>query len=274
MLGSMVYKYLSQNPDLEVTYTNRRNGGPFCISDFLDARNFRGNEYLFNKFANADYIINCIGIIKPQIDEQDPWSTSKTVDINGLFPHELYMYVQTCLSRESANKKPRIIHASTDCVFSGEKGWYKYNDIPDPRDLYGLTKVIGESPFNMNLRVSIVGPEQGTSKSLLNWLLDAQGEVCGFTNHLWNGITTLQWAKNVEKIIQEDLFKPGVHHVASPSIVSKKDLLHLIKDTYGLKINILSGQAACAKVMTLSPSLDLDVPQIQDQIKELRDFVS
>ena len=176
MLGGMVFRYLKKNPNLSVTGTSRVLKD--CVDNedivFLDAAD---RHIVYNlEWSSYDYIINCIGKIKPTIDENSPDSVIRAIRINAIFPHKLVML------------GPRVIHASTDCVFSGSinefsmpgfRSAYKEDWITDAKDLYGRSKAMGDSPLAMNLRTSIIGPEWGDGKSLLEWFLSqpADGEV-------------------------------------------------------------------------------------------------
>lgn len=228
MLGDVVFRYLNEQ-GADVYGTTRYFGARkdnVLYFDALDQSEFTG----FHSFAdtlkdlNLDYVINCIGIIKPRINVSNPYSIAETIQINSLFPHELASY-----SQELGFK---VIHASTDCVFNGDGVvGYTEGDLPDAYDLYGRSKAMGESPFAMNLRCSIIGPAKSGNGSLWEWYLSQNDTVNGFVNHYWNGVTTLEYSKIIYKIIQEDLWKPGIQHVPG-EYTTKNKILEYIQEVY------------------------------------------
>ena len=179
--------------------------------------------------VRPDVVVNCIGIVKQRPAAQDPVAS---ITVNALFPHHL---AQMCTQRGV-----RLIHVSTDCVFSGRKGNYTEQDTPDAEDLYGRTKLLGEVMGDgcLTLRTSMIGRELGRSYGLLEWFLQQEGwTVRGFTRSVFSGFTTLALARIVERIITEHTELTGLWHVAADPI-SKFDLLTLVKRVYGLQIEI------------------------------------
>lgn len=231
MLGSMVFHYLSDNPNLQVKGTTRKSTTKIKI--FFDAEKLVEGKTRAN-FSNFDYIINCIGIIKPFCQDNDPEGVLRAIKVNALFPNKL--------SEVLSKKNVKVIQIATDCVYSGQKGSYVETDKHDPIDVYGKTKSLGEvfSDTNfLNIRCSIIGPEQGTSKSLLEWFLHQKtgSELQGFDHHKWNGVTTLQFAKLCEKIIMKNKFATlrktdYLHHFVPNSLVSKYELLKLFNEVF------------------------------------------
>ena len=136
-----------------------------------------------------------------------------------------------------------MLHMSTDCVFSGKKGYYEEGDLPDPEDLYGRTKYLGEvyESHCVTLRTSIIGKELSRKQGLLEWFLSQRGSVQGFRNALFSGFTTLELSRIIEKILTEYSKKGGLYHVSSDP-VSKFDLLTLIKRKMGLRIEIIPAE--------------------------------
>ena len=179
--------------------------------------------------VRPDVVVNCIGIVKQRPAAQDPVAS---ITVNALLPHLL---AQTC-----TRCGMRLIHISTDCVFSGRKGNYTEQDTPDAEDLYGRTKLLGEVSADgcLTLRTSMIGPEVGTSRGLIEWFLRQEGRtVRGFTRAVFSGFTTLALARIIERIITEHRELTGLWHVAADPI-SKFDLLTLVKRVHGLKIEI------------------------------------
>jgi dTDP-4-dehydrorhamnose reductase len=173
---------------------------------------------------SGDYIINCIGIIKSEIDETSPGSRTRAIRVNAEFPERLAQFAEA--------RQLRVIQIATDCVYSGRLGSYDENSPLDPVDLYGLTKSQGEvvSANYMHLRVSIIGPETRGFTSLYEWVARQPkgSEIRGFTNHLWNGIPAKHFAKIALAVIEKGLFNPGVHHIVPSDVVSKATLVRLI----------------------------------------------
>lgn len=185
----------------------------------------------YQSVANAiqevkpDAVVNCIGIVK-----QDPAATDplQSIAVNALFPHQL---ARTC--RDSS---ARLIHLSTDCVFSGARGNYNEDDKADADDLYGRSKLLGEvsGPNNLTLRTSMIGRELSGRQGLLEWFLGESGKrVRGFKHAIFSGLTTPTLSKLIADVISNHQDLHGVFHVAAEPI-SKFDLLALVKQTYGL----------------------------------------
>ena len=181
--------------------------------------------------VKPDVVINCIGIVKQLDAAKDP---IQTITVNSLFPHQL---AQTC-EKEHA----RLIHFSTDCVFSGKKGKYKATDLTDAEDLYGRTKALGEVNKKgcVTIRSSIIGRELGTRNGLVEWFLSQKGKrVQGYKNAIYSGFTTIEMANIVKMIIARRPELSGTVQIASEPI-SKCDLLNLIKEKMRLDIKIES----------------------------------
>jgi dTDP-4-dehydrorhamnose reductase len=223
MLGSACVKVLATHPDLEVIGTSRIFDPKFVEFDASKDDISR----LLNQ-TKPNWIINCIGIIKPYINENEPNSVAIAKNINSDFPR--------VLEKISSELGARVIQIATDCVFSGDSGLYSESDPHDATDVYGKTKSQGEAsgPNFMNIRCSIIGPEVGRSTSLLEWFKNqpADAALNGFTDHLWNGITTYHFARLCAGIINSDEFMPGVHHFIPGDIVSKANLLHIFAEVY------------------------------------------
>ena len=193
--------------------------------------------------ARCEYAINCIGVLKNAIHDDDAVSMSTAIRVNALFPHSL--------ARVAASEGARVIHISTDGVFAeGRSSPYSENDPPDCRDHYGRSKALGECPAEnvLNIRCSIVGRDPVKGKGLLEWLLHQpdECEVPGFRDQLWNGVTTLQFAQLCEAIIEQ----PGafesarrlssVHHFCPNPATSKYDLLCAWRRVTGKRLTIRS----------------------------------
>ena len=199
MLGSMVYSYLKLNKNLEIygSYQNslklkslKKDKKIFKFNALENiSEQIKCNEII----RNPDYIINCIGVIKPYCLATDMAGIKKAILINSLLPHK----ISNIASKLSP--KLKIIQIATDCVYSGESGNYVESSAHDPLDVYGKSKSLGEviHPNFLNIRCSIIGHEVNNHLSLLEWFLSnhSGNEVNGYAHHLWNGITTLQFAQ-------------------------------------------------------------------------------
>ena len=262
MLGNAVVKEFSKNDSFEIKHSSR-----FLIEDPIF--NHQGVTFDVTKHdltkqcgTDYDYVINCIGVIKPFIND-NPYHSAY---INGAFPHKL--------SAWGKENNIKIIHITTDCVFSGEEGGYTEDSVHDESDFYGKSKSLGEPQDSMVLRTSIIGEEIHKHASLISWVKSQEGNtINGFTNHLWNGITTNQYAKICMKIIEEDLYEKGVSHVFSPTSLNKLDLVSAIGDRFNLNLTVKPMEADPAVDRTLSTIKPLNsmlsIPEINKQIMAL-----
>jgi dTDP-4-dehydrorhamnose reductase len=180
--------------------------------------------------VRPDAVINCIGIVKQLDAAKDP---IQTITVNALFPHHL---AQICEKEHS-----KLIHFSTDCVFSGMKGMYKLTDPKDAEDLYGKTKDLSEinRPGSVTIRSSVIGRELGTHNGLVEWFLTQKGkQVKGYRNAIYSGFTTIEMSKIVDSILTKYPNISGIWQVASHPI-SKYDLLNIIKEKMRLDVEIV-----------------------------------
>ena len=176
-----------------------------------------------------DYVINAIGLIRHKIDTQNPESLQDAIRVNSLFPLQLDQF--------STEVGFKVIQIGTDCVFSGSKGSYDENSTFDPYDVYGRTKVLGESLLTntFTLRVSVVGKELSTSTELMSWVLNQPHKAIlqGFENHIWNGVTPLQLAKVLTFVMESKITHTNTHHLVPGDKISKYQLLRMIADIGG-----------------------------------------
>lgn len=200
------------------------------------------------KLNNNERIINCIGVIKPYCDDVE-----RAIRVNSLFPHSL---------------PARTIQIATDCVYSGAHGNYTEQDLHDATDVYGKTKSLGEAPQLYNLRCSIIGPETQNHLSLLDWFMSQEGEANGFTNHLWNGITTYHFAKIAQGVIISNIKLPKIQHIVPADIVNKHQLLQIIAEEFNKDIKVKPVTAPEAVNRTLSTSN----PELNNQLWQLAGY--
>ena len=179
--------------------------------------------------ARPDVTVNCIGIVKQLAAGSDPLVS---ISVNSLFPHRL---ADACAAAGS-----RLVQVSTDCVFSGRRGSYTEDDMPDPVDLYGRTKLLGELAYEhtLTVRTSIIGRELHGGHGLVEWFLSQDGRtVRGFRRAIFSGLTTTALAEHLADVIERHRDLHGVWHVASEPI-SKFELLELLSDAYGVNVEI------------------------------------
>jgi len=236
MLGSAVFKSLSSNPDLLVTGSLRSDYYRKYFpaeqrQSIISGIDVTDTDNLINLLYHAkpDVVINCVGLIK-QLDESQQVLTA--LPINSIFPHRL---ANLC-----ALSNIRLVHISTDCVFSGKRGNYAESDISDAEDIYGKSKFLGEV-INSNaitLRTSIIGHELNTCHSLLDWFLSQKNEVKGFRRSIFSGLPTVEIARVINELILPNTGLNGLFHVSSNPI-SKFDLLSLIATQYNKEIDIV-----------------------------------
>lgn len=177
--------------------------------------------------TGADAVVNCIGVVKQAVD--DP---AVAIRANALFPHELAL---ACRERGA-----RLIHVSTDCVFSGQKGGYVETDVPDPVDLYGRSKLLGEvtAPGALTIRASMIGREIATNHGLLEWFLSQSGgTVRGFTRAVFSGPTTPVLSRAIADILERHPSLEGLYHLSADPI-DKHELLRLLRDAFELDVEI------------------------------------
>jgi dTDP-4-dehydrorhamnose reductase len=235
MLGSMVTDFLSRDESLSVTATMRSSKVIAEANRLMDNVEWRAFEInnenrivqQFQEFAEPDWIINAIGVIKPYIHDDRPDEIERAITVNSCFPH--------WLARSFENS--RILQIATDCVYSGSKGQYLESDAHDALDVYGKTKSLGEAWLaNVgHLRCSIIGPESKSYISLLEWFRrqPSNAKVSGYTNHTWNGVTTLHYAKICHGIIKDDISLNHIQHVIPDGDITKHDLLRCFAKFYG-----------------------------------------
>jgi dTDP-4-dehydrorhamnose reductase len=258
----------------EVTFTSRSGSGiPFdVLSDSV--------ESLAKYVGHGDYIINCLGITKPHIKDDDEQDVARAKLVNSLFPAELASVAEKSGSR--------VIQIATDCVFSGRQGHYLETDIHDAEDVYGKTKSLGEvvSENVMHIRVSTIGRELGRSTLLMEWVLShPQGAtIPGYTDHFWNGVTTNHFAKVVRGIIENDGFISGLSHLVPADEFSKADLVRQIASAFGRTDLVVkdtdSGKPIDRTLSTTEPAFNerlwagagyQDIPTIERLIAEIAD---
>lgn len=236
----------------------------------LDIEHTKSTSDFFNRIKDDfDFIINCIGLlVKDSIDRPD-----RAALVNSWFPH--------CVEHAISNSHTKLIHLSTDCVFDGKSGNYKEDDIHTEMNSYGSSKSLGEvnNDKDITFRMSIIGPEiKSNGTGLLSWVLNNPNqELPGWDNAYWNGITTLQLAKCIEKYIQDPTVT-GIYHVVNNDLkISKYDLLCKINEIYNLRKTIVrtQGPKPVNKILIDTRNeIDFNIPSYDVQLTEIKNYGS
>lgn len=266
MLGAMVLSWLAKDAGLSLVATVRDASlipgmwevAPACEPRLLDAET-ADVETLSGLLEGAAWVVNCIGVIKPYIKDDNPEQTQRALRVNALFPHLLALAAERTGSR--------VLQIATDCTYSGLKGEYRETDAHDALDVYGKTKSLGEvhSPQVHHLRCSIIGPEPKAHVSLLDWFLGQPhgAAVKGFTNHDWNGVTTLHYAKICHGILKSGMPLPRVLHVIPTGTITKAALLQAFAISFGrsdLVIELVAAPTIVNRTLTTTqPGVNAEV---------------
>lgn len=236
MLGNAMVRILSEDANLTIFGTARSRAvrdffAPEIASQLIvgiDVENHDGLAKLFCE-VRPDVVVNCIGLVKQLAQAEDPLMA---LPINAMLPHRLAALCDLAGAR--------LVHMSTDCVFSGKKGGYRETDIPDAEDLYGRSKLLGEVdyPHSVTLRTSIIGHELQSAHGLIGWFLSQEAKCKGYTRAIFSGFPTVEVAKIVRDVVIPRRDLAGVYHVAAEPI-SKYELLRLVAEVYGKSIEIV-----------------------------------
>jgi dTDP-4-dehydrorhamnose reductase len=236
MLGSAVLRFFAQSSGFSVIGSARSLAAARLLPESLQGQIVGGIDVhdmdvllrLFDR-VRPDIVINCVGLVKQLTGGNDPLTA---LPVNSMFPHRLLGLCRVAGSR--------LIHISTDCVFAGTRGMYGESDIADARDIYGLSKYLGEvhdSPA-ITLRTSIVGPELDSTHGLLGWFLAQRSETKGFTRAIFSGLPTVELARIIRDFVIPKSDMSGLYHVSAAPI-SKHDLLLLVAREYGKAIQVI-----------------------------------
>ncbi|MGA2938018.1 MAG: SDR family oxidoreductase [Syntrophobacteraceae bacterium] len=241
MLGHQLLTGLRSRHEVKVTLRRDISAyshyGLFNRENTYDGIDVRSLERLLEVMADfrPQAVINAVGIVKQRPTAKDSISS---LEINALLPHRLAVLCKGICAR--------LVHLSTDCIFSGKEGHYQESDPSDAEDLYGKTKFLGETQDNhcLTLRTSIIGRELSRKKSLLEWFLSQTGMVKGFTKAIYTGFTTLEMTRIIENMLVHHPAASGVYQVSSDPI-NKYELLLLFREKLDLKIEIVPDDSFC-----------------------------
>jgi len=238
MLGVEVLKQFASKPEISLHATYRKKRDLEKIKKIIGKKfsTIKWHKFeiigkyeakLIKILKKKDFIINCIGLIKPYINDKDYFSIQNAININSLFPY---------LLSKSCPKKSKIFQIATDCVYDGKQGNYSELDGHNAEDIYGKSKSLGEveSKNFYNIRCSIIGKEIKNHKSLIDWFLSnkKKSSINGFSNHLWNGVTTRYFAKILYTLVVSKLIIPNLIHIVPKNKVTKYELLKLLSKKY------------------------------------------
>lgn len=262
MAGHIITQYFKSCSTYTVFSTSRDASNSSTIQ--LDVRDQGKLEEVIDSLI-PDVIINCVGIL----NEQASQNPIDALLVNSLLPHTL----AKLMDRYGG----RLIHVSTDCVFSGKKGGYVENDPHDGQTVYAKTKSLGEviGSKHLTIRTSIVGPEiRKNGIGLMHWFMQQSGQIKGYTNVFWNGVTTLELAKAIHAMIEQNIM--GLYHLTAPRKISKYELLELFKMVFTKEDVIIEPDETIRLDKTLKNTrndFQYQVPGYKGMLVELRDWL-
>ena len=265
MLGHVVYTHLSNNGHDVLGVSRTPSDGLNTVK--IDVWQEHDKLVKFMLKDSPDVVINCIGVL---IKESEGYP-ARAIYLNSLFPH--------LLSDLCVNCGAKLIHISTDCIFNGEKGPYKESDFPTETNWYGRTKALGElnNTRDLTLRTSIIGPDlDPVGVGLFNWFSKQKGSISGYTDVFWNGITTLECAKQIERIITSNPELSGLYHLTTSEAISKYDLLKAIHKIFGpfhVTITPLDKIKQNKVLVNTRKDYQPRIPSYEKQLQELKKFI-
>lgn len=276
MLGRELVQVIGQEHEVvEFNRSGNRSKRSSRVVKF-DANDFNAKELIY-QLKDVNYIFNSIAMVKQKIPlNPNSQTLSGIIQVNALFPLSL---------EKNVSESAKIIEIGTDCVFSGSRGGYLESDLKDPTDVYGWSKALGESNSErvMRLRTSIIGCHPAQKSSLLDWFLgrELNSKVTGYSNHFWNGMTTLQFSKIVLGVINQGVFEAGTFHLSAEDTISKGELLKVASAKFNrldLQIDLKPNSIAIDRSLkTLYPDVNVRlwksagyerVPTINEMLEE------
>ena len=257
MLGHQVVSYFLNFDDYDVIDIAFRSKlrEKTIVSDVT-------NKTTFEKVVTElkpDFIVNCIGILI-----HGSSNVENAIYLNAYLPHQL--------KKISKNIGAKLIHISTDCVFSGDKGGYIESDVKDGKGVYSQTKILGEieDDANLTLRTSIIGPElKDNGEGIFHWFMGQSGDISGFTKAIWSGVTTIELAKAVKWSIDNDI--TGLYHVTNNTSINKHELLKLFQKHTKKDVNIkpVDGNNVDKSFVDTRLLMNYQIPSYDEMITEM-----
>jgi dTDP-4-dehydrorhamnose reductase len=264
MAGHMIHAYLRQHKAIYDLITIARNDQLMQPDIQMDISDFSGLRNIIDSHQ-PDYIINCIGVLNQDAER----NIDRAILLNSYLPH----YLETITSQLST----RLIHISTDCVFSGKAGNYREEDVKDGQGYYAQSKSLGEvnNDKDITIRTSIIGPElKNDGIGLFDWIMKQSGEISGYTQAIWSGVTTLELAKFIHYFMQ-NATASGIIHLTNNQPISKYHLLQLIKEVYQLdhiSIEPSDNYHSNKSFINTRKLVDYTVPDYKTMIEELKNW--
>lgn len=258
MAGHIAYYYLSSTRRYEIQDVVFRT--PLTENSIIVNVTDKETVAAVVRQATPDIILNCVGVLIRGAQEHP----DNAIYINAYFPHQL-----KALADEIG---ARLIHISTDCVFSGKKGMYTEDDFRDADDTYGCSKALGEiiNHKDLTLRTSIIGPElKQNGEGLFHWFMQQSDKVLGYKTAIWSGVTTLKLAQIIDYAIQHDL--RGLIHLSNGEGINKYDLLCLFREIWKKEIVIEAvDKNGIDKSIKRSDKLNLEIPSYRKMLEEMK----
>lgn len=211
-----------------------------------------------------DAIINCTAVVNNAAEDDKAGAAY----LNSYLPH--------LLEKLTAGTNTKVVHRSTDCIFSGEKGQYTLDDWPDAKSFYARSKAVGElnNGKDITIRVSLIGPAQDVKdESLLNWFLNQKGIIKGFANAIWTGLTTLEYAKTIESLLKQKAY--GVFQAAPSASISKYELINLFEEFFpgGRTIIKVDNNRVDKSLVPFWADYDIQIKGYKEQVAEMKTWI-
>jgi len=261
MLGHVVTKYFEERSYDVYNLSHRIKINE--RTEIMDVTNFSEFDKYLNKLK-VDVIVNCIGTLNEDAEN----SPDKAILLNSYLPR--------FLEKKYMNTKVKIIQISTDCVFSGKTGNYTEDSFRDGDSIYARTKTLGEINNNKDLtiRTSIIGPDINEDGiGLFQWFMNQKGTIYGFKNAYWTGVTTIELAKGIEKLIKNDV--TGLYHFVPNEKISKYNLLNIIAEIFNRNINIIPKEDYYVDKSLINTRTDFKyvIPTYREMIEEMKSWI-
>lgn len=262
MAGHVVAQYLQEQG--HTVYRTSRSEKRTATSAPIDVTDFSALGAWLDE-VNPDLVVNCIGLLQKSSESR----ADLAILVNSYLPH--------WLEHKYADTRTRIIHLSTDCVFSGKRGAYREDDAPDGETMYDRSKALGElnNRKDLTFRMSIIGPDidpRGTG--LFNWFMAQHGEIQGWSKTIWNGITTIELAQGIDAAIAANL--SGIYQLVPRDSIDKYSLLQLFAKTFGrsdLTIRRVDGLEMNKSLLCTRKDFAFTVKPYEVQVQEMKVWV-
>lgn len=262
MAGHVVSQYLTERGHL--VFRASRSEENTDTSASIDITDFVVLSAWLNSIG-PDVVINCVGLLQRACEEHP----DQAILVNSYLPH--------WLEQRYAAGKTKVIHLSTDCVFSGKRGGYREGDTPDGETTYDRSKAMGElcNGKDLTFRMSILGPDiDPRGIGLFNWFMSQRGMIQGYSKTIWNGVTTIELARAIEAAITQNL--KGLYHLVQPSPIDKCSLLELIQEVFDYKelsIERVDGPLLNKSLINTRDDFDFEVRDYLHQIADMRAWI-